>query len=538
MDYTIILKRKFDIFLLITFFIFSMWFMFKSFGYDSQQSSIRIARHQIGDFGLHLSLIRSISLGNNIPPESPFFPGKPFPYHYYFDFLVGILEKIGLRIDFAFNGLSVIFFTALLFLIYKLPQVIFSKNIILGIVSVLLFLFNNSLTFVDFFKEKGFSLSLIKDFWYLPDYIHKGPFDGSLISIFFTLNIYLNQRHFIAALAISLTLLFILLPKIMNGKEITYKILMLLGIVLGVLSRFHTLTFFSTALAIFLLFIFFKRFRFILPFFIPTLLIFSFHAKDILHQDVNHSVFNPGFLSEKPFTIEHFVEFWFVNLGIAFFLIPLGYFIADRKQKLVFLSVLPLFIIGNIFQLSFRIDHNHSLFNFFFIFTNFYIGYFLVKIFAGNYFRKLLCGILFFLLTISGVINIMAIKNDFQFYLHDAPKNEFMHWIKINTQKKDIFLSRQEILDPVTLSGRKNYLGHNYYLSVMGYNYTERLSQAKLYFEADSEETLAQIRKESISYIVVPKKSVVDFHYNIKKDYLDKSLQRVYWDDDVIVYKL
>ncbi|KKQ33995.1 MAG: hypothetical protein US48_C0004G0001, partial [Candidatus Levybacteria bacterium GW2011_GWA2_37_36] len=133
--------------------------MYKSFGYDEEKHDFRIERHQIGDFGLHLSLIRSFSWGNNFPVESPFFPGKPFPYHYYFDLLVGLLEKAGLRIDIAFNGISILSFTLLLFLIYKLPQLIFRKSKLLGALSVILFVFHSNFTFIDFFKEKGLSLS-------------------------------------------------------------------------------------------------------------------------------------------------------------------------------------------------------------------------------------------------------------------------------------------------------------------------------------------------------------------------------------------
>mgnify|MGYP001611185792 CR=1 FL=1 len=97
-------RKNFDILLLISFFIFSFWLFDKSFGYYSKEYQFRIARHQVGDFGLHLSLIRSFSLGDNFPPQSPFFPGESLPYHYYFDLFTGLLEKLGLRIDIAFNS--------------------------------------------------------------------------------------------------------------------------------------------------------------------------------------------------------------------------------------------------------------------------------------------------------------------------------------------------------------------------------------------------------------------------------------------------
>ncbi|MBI2026154.1 MAG: hypothetical protein HYT06_02115, partial [Candidatus Levybacteria bacterium] len=121
--------------------------MDKSFGYDPKNHMFRVARHQLGDFGYHLGIIRSFSLGDNkIPAQSPFFPGKPLPYHYFFDLMVGTLEKLGIRIDYALNGLSVIFFTILLFFIYKLPQVIFGKSKVLGVLSVMLFIFHSGTT--------------------------------------------------------------------------------------------------------------------------------------------------------------------------------------------------------------------------------------------------------------------------------------------------------------------------------------------------------------------------------------------------------
>lgn len=533
-----VLKRKFEIFLLVLFFFFSYWLMNKSFGYD-ETHSFRIARHQIGDFGLHLSLIRSFSWGNNFPVESPFFPGRPLPYHYYFDLLVGLLERAGMRIDIAFNGISIVMFTALLFLIYKLPQLIFRKSNLLGVLSVILFVFHSNLTFIDFFKEKGLSLSTFRDFWLLPDYIHKGPFDGSIISIFFTLNVYLNQRHLIAAFAISLAIIYFLLLKLIKAQKISNKTLVLLGLALGVLSRVHTLTFFSTTVVLILLFILFKRSRLLLPLFLTALVIFFFHAKVIVGQDISHTFFNPGFLSLKPLSLVNFIYFWGMNLGIALILIPFGFFLSSKKQKIIFLSAFPLFVIGNIFQLSFRIDHNHSLFNFFFIFANFYIAYFLLTLFKKKtLFKKCFFILFIFVLTISGLIDLMALKNDFQFYYSYGSSNQFMQWIRENTNKRAIFLSKQEILDPVTFSGRKNFLGHDYYLSVMGYNYSERLNLAKLYFEASSSGTLENMRKDSISYIVVPVKSIVDFNYNVNIEFFNKYLKMVYQNSEVIVYRL
>lgn len=530
-----ILSNKFEIFLILFFFIFSWWLMNKSFGYDSANHSFRVARHQIGDFGLHISLIRSFSWGDNFPVESPFYPGRPLPYHYYFDLTTGLLEKIGLRIDLAFNGLSAIFFTLLLFFIYKIPQVIFKKDPALGILSVALFIFHSNLTFIDFVKGKELSASLFTDLWHLGDYIHKGPFDGSIISIFFTLNVFLNQRHLIAALAISLALLYFFLRRITKVENISIYSLILSGTVLGFFSRFHTLVFLGSVLMFFLLFVQFRRYRFILPFFIPALFFFSFHLKDILNQDLTHPLINLGFLASRPLTFESFIIFWFLNLGLAMFLIPLGLWLSSNNQRKIFVSILPLFIFANTFQLSFRIEQNHSLLNYFLIVGNFYIAYALIKLWKVKKIGKFAVVIIAFFLMVSGFIDLMAVKNDFQYTFADAPKNKLMEWIKNSTGKNDVFLAKKEILDPVTLSGRKNYLGYQYYI---GYKTDEREEFVKEIFEASQVSVFEKAKNEKIQYMVIPIKDRTDFHYKVDQPFLEKALPIAYQDKDVIVFKL
>ncbi|RJQ37751.1 hypothetical protein C4559_03380 [Candidatus Microgenomates bacterium] len=531
-----LLKRKFEIFLLLVFFLLSFWLMNKSFGYDPSKNEFRIARHEVGDFGLHLSLIRSFSWGSNIPVESPFFPGKPLPYHYYFDLLVGLLEKIGLRIDVAFNGLSIFFFTALLFLIYKIPQLIFNKSKLLGITSVILFVFHSSLTFLDFIKDKKLNLSLINDFWRLPDYIHKGPFDNSLISIFFTLNVFLNQRHLIAGLAISLFIFYFVIKNI--NKNLNSTALIVLGLILGLSSRFHTLIFLSTSVTLFFLLLLFKRSRFMLFIFVPALLVFAFHARDILNQNLTHTFFSPGFLAEQPLTLLSFSKFWLLNLGLAVVFIPLGFLISNSNQRKIFLSFFPLFIFGNLFQVSFRIDHNHSIFNFFLIFANFYVSFLLFNIWNKKLLGKIFFLFFLFLLTFSGLIDLMAVKNDFQLRLKDAPSDKFIFWIKENTSRNAIFLSKEGILDPITLSGRKNYMGHRYYISVMGYNFAGREEKVKKFYEVSNIKTLEEMKKEGISYIVVPVNKIQDFSYSVNTTFLKDNIPLIYIDKNVLVFKL
>ena len=119
---------------------FSIWFFGKSFGYDSDSGNMWVAKNQVGDFGLHISLIRSFSLGNNFPPQSPFFPGNFLSYHYLFDLIVGLIVRLGMRIDLSLNGASVIAMTTLLYFIFQISQIVFGRNHRIGYLSVIFFL--------------------------------------------------------------------------------------------------------------------------------------------------------------------------------------------------------------------------------------------------------------------------------------------------------------------------------------------------------------------------------------------------------------
>ena len=535
------LIRKSDIILAIIFFLFSWWLMDKSFGYNPVSHQFRIARHQIGDFGLHLSLIRSFSWGNNFPPQLPFFPGRSLPYHYGFDLTVGLLERLGVRIDIAFNGLSAIAFAVLLFFIYKLSQVLFGKSISIGLLSVILFIFHSNLTFLDFFKAYPLSRTILRDLWYLPDYLHKGPFDGSQISLFFTLNTYLNQRHLIVALAVSLGVLLYLLPRLLGKKAITAIELVGVGIAIGMISWIHSLVFAGNLVVVGMLFFLFGRIHWLVPVIVPAVSIAMprlFTVIKFREPELSYQLFNPGFLSPHPLNLAGFVSYWWSNLGFALPMTVLGVMLSPKKARMVFYAILPLFIIANVFQLSYRMDHNHTLINYFLIVANGYIAYGIVQLWKKAVGVKIVTVILIFFLTASGVVDLMAAKNDFQSALSDALADKLMEWIRINTDPKAVFLSREDILDPITLSGRFNYFGATYYPEVMGYPIQERRRRVVRFFETRDTKIFPEMRQEGIDYVVIPVKPPSNFRYQVDPEFFANNLREVYSDGTVFVYRL
>ena len=121
--------------------------MWRTFQYHNH--TFYISAKVWSDFAAHLPLIRSFSWGQNWPPEYPLFPGEPIRYHFLFYFLVGQLEKLGLPLDWALNLPSALGFGGLLTIIYLFSKFIFQSSLT-GFLAVILFLFNSSLSFLEF----------------------------------------------------------------------------------------------------------------------------------------------------------------------------------------------------------------------------------------------------------------------------------------------------------------------------------------------------------------------------------------------------
>ena len=151
---------------------------------------------------------------------------------------------------------------------------------------------------------------------------------------------------------------------------------------------------------------------------------------------------------------------------------------------------------------------------------------------------KVVVFFLLFVLTVSGVIDLMAVKNDFQYTFPDAPANRFMAWVKESTDKRAVFLAREDILDPITLSGRYNYFGATYYPQVMGYPIQERRESMIKFFEANDKVTIEQMKSEDIDYIALPVVPPSGFWYRVDREFFEDNLKTVYSDEDVVVYKL
>jgi len=515
---------------------FTSWLMFHTFSYDAIDSSMHIATKAWSDFGAHIPLIRVFSLGNNWPPEYPLFPGEPIRYHFLFYFLIGMLEKVGVRIDLALNIPSIVGFAGLMIGIAILAQKLFNDKRI-TVLSVLFFLFNGSLSWIRFFIAHPPSIHSFQDIVTNTTFPSFAPWGDGDISAFWNLNIYTNQRHLGAAFSLALLFIGILLhiEKLPWKKQ---KLFLIIEIaILAVLPYFHQPILIMLAVFMLCYFVLLPKLRVSL-FLIGTLGILCVIPQIIpLLSHTKTFSFAPGYLMTTPLTISNVILYWTQNLGLHFFLIPLGWIFAPLRIKKITLPLFFLFLIPNLFQFAVEMAANHKFFNFYLILGNMLSAYLLVRVYTYRWKYKLLqflsrictfiCG---FFLIFSGIIDFFPIANDTHSVLQDIPQNEIAIWIQNNTPKNAVFLNSSYFFHPASIAGRKIFMGWPYFTWSAGYNSNTRAQEIKLLYETQNHIIFCTlIQKHHISYITYQTTNdISEIHFS--KDILASHAKKIYQD--------
>ena len=528
------MKKHFGEYVVITtMLLFSFWLMFHTFGYDRKTDSILIASRLWSDFGAHIPMIRSFSMGANLDrmlqgslPDYPIYPGEPVRYHSLFYALVGLLEKLGLRIDWALNIPSILGFFALLLGIYVLAQKLF-KSAATASLSVLFFLFNGSLSFIKYFSEHSITeLLTIREF---PSFAPWGP---GQISAFWNLNIYTNQRHLAAGFAIGV---WFLVWVARSRKNIVSAIGW--GLLIGILPYFHQPMLLIMAIILTSCFLFFptSRFSLIIVGAVAAVLI----APQLLMMPKSESLaWFPGYLIHDDLTIPRFPWYWFQNLGLHAILIPLGFFFIPNVAKRALAPLFAIFLVANLFRFSVEVAANHKFFNFALILGNIISAY-VVWTIVSKIRTVLKYAALFVfvgILTLSGIIDFFVIRNDVKGAVADVTADERAAWIAQNTPKDAIFLNSSFLYHPASVAGRSIFLGWPYFPWSLGYTGNRHELMRTMYESHDPKVFCPLLAEYSIDYVTVenthndPNLPVIDVNYFISQ------FQPVYSSQDATYY--
>lgn len=512
----------------ISFFLFN-----RSFSYDQKTSEFLIASNLYLDFGGHIPFIRSLSLGNNYPFEMPYFSNANVPYYFMFDFYTGVLERLGLRIDHSLNFLSAVSLASLIFYIYYFSSRIF-KNSAVGFLSVLFFIFPSNLSFVTFLNQKGISLNLPSDIWRNSFYINNAPFDNSLIFNFFNFNTFLNQRHFILGISIVMFVFFNLFLAKRKIQDI--RLIAFLGLMTGLLFLWHAIMLIGLLLLILGLFLLKKSKSLALVGIIAiSILIIQIF---IMHFSSGNLIsLRLGFLAES-FNF-NFLKFWVLNLGVSLPLILIGFFLSERKNKMLLLIALLLFIVPNIITFSNRYDFdNHKFFNLWIIIMNFLSAFAIVRFFKKNFYFKILAILLTFIFIFSGMINNLVVKNDVYARITDYKNNKLMSYALNNIPANEVILTNGEIYDPMSLIGKKTFLGRVHWLFIYGRDPSQRINERNLVLNGTDLPKIKKILNENnIKYIVLYKNNFAKNQIPYKL-FLYKEFKRIYEDSHGVIFKI
>jgi hypothetical protein len=473
---------------------FSVWLMFHTFSFDSQTNQLLIAAKASSDFASHIPHIRSFSLGLNWPPQFPLYPGEPTRYHFLFYAFTGFMEKIGIRIDLALNLSSSLGFFSLCFLILTFSSGIFS-SLAVGLLTVLFFLFNGSFSFLDFLNKlpaNGNILSSLITNNVFPSF---GPWNGSQITAFWNLNIYTNQRH----LGISFAVVLLIIYTLYFHKKKLYSTL---GFLAGSLLLLNQAAFPIAVIFIGWFFISDKEIRIPLFYsglgFIPWLILTK-----VLVNLTPQITFKPGYLIPGNLTPVSFIRFWFLNLGLHSFLIPLGILLAPANVRRKFIvPLMLLFILPNLFQFSPDMINNHKFFNFFLIIGSAFSAFALVRIWQFGSVGKIAALVLGIFLILGGIVDIFPVINDYYIRITDLPANPDIEFFVDNTPRSSVVLNSFWLYHPASLAGRFIYNGYPYFTWSYGYNQVKREnSTIEIYASGTKTEACHLLVQNNISYV-------------------------------------
>ena len=167
------------------------------------------------DFAPHIAITSSFSQGSNFPTEYPHFPGDNIQYHFFFYFLCGNLNALGLPLDWAINLPSILVMVSAIVLLGTLAALISGRRLAFLIAPFLVF-FRSALNIVFQMKEllslPGASLSSAlnaisnQSVWY--NLIPRD--DWGLWAI----NVYANQRHLMLGVSFMLIIIFLFIPHV------------------------------------------------------------------------------------------------------------------------------------------------------------------------------------------------------------------------------------------------------------------------------------------------------------------------------------
>lgn len=483
------------------------------------------------DFTPHLSMIRSFSRMNNFPTVYTVVAGDDVRYHFLFEFLVGNLEYLGLRIDLAFNIVSALSIISMFSLIYTLAVKITGKKLAGGL-TVLFVAFRSSWSFFSFIA--GF-----KDY---PSMIDGITANENFVGLtehedwgLWNLNVYLNQRHFAFSICVMLIAVLIFMPALvqtfeeMKGKwslknyftvdlfskkgfaaqEVSAPVFA--GILLGALAFFNGAVLIGTFVILFVMAVVsFRRLEYLICAVI-ALGLSLVQSSVFVNGSVVSTSIRFGFLSESS-TVFGIGEYLFLLLGILPIVLVGAFIKSDTCGRWMMVAAGCLIALSFVVSLTPDIAVNHKYIMLGVMILDIYAAGFVTEMLSDKRLLLRITAILIgIFMTATGIYDFATIikrNTDDKAVVTDM-KNKIMSFVNENCDSDDVFLTANYFMDGsegsyMILSGASLYLAWQYFGWSAGYDTSQRdLVVANIYDAQDADLLKQMVRAAEIDYIVV-----------------------------------
>ena len=499
-----------------------------------------------GDYAPHTAMMRSFSLGNNFPTQYPHFGGADVKYHFMFQFLAGNLEYLGLRLDLAYNLLSIGSLLGFLMLLYELALRI-TGRMCCGIWTIILFFFRSGMAFWRFLWEHlqaGDLLTVLQENTAFIGYTENENWG------LWNFNVYLNQRHLAFGLLLVTLALYLFMDWLEAGISHEEKGLqwlgkrftapetwkcrqpekaLFMGLFLG-LGAFWNGAAVIGGLLILMGFAIFSDGK--LDYLITALVtvFFSFlQTKIFIRGSAMGFQLYLGFLAEEktPWGVVKYL-FW---MGGIFFLGLLGLVVfLRRKGRVLAVSFLIPTIFAFTILMTVDINVNHKYIMISYAFLGILWAWAVCSLWRGKVIKKILAVVLAVCLTVTGVYDFVVILkgNGYGHRIAINMNSELTAWLAENLDKNDLLLTPEYSINEVTMSGVMLYCGWPYYAWSAGYDTYYRAAQAvTIYTTSDRELLKNLVKQEKITYILYEEDSQFEGQ-DCREDVIAENYELVY----------
>lgn len=547
-----IIRKETVLFVVLT--VFVTWMMFYVF--HMKDGILYSGFSVFGDYAPHTAMMRSFSRGNNFPTQYPHYGGQDVKYHFMFQFLVGNLEYLGMRIDIGYNLVSILSLVGFLMILYAISYRMF-RSFWAGAVALVFFFFRSGTAFWQYLWEHLQVGDLIQTLQSNTAFIGYTTNENWGLWNF---NVYLNQRHLAFGLLIVAAAVWIFMEWLEAGCAHSEKglrwirgrffsreawvcknveIAILLGVFLG-LTAFWNGAALIGGLLILAGFAVFSDGKLDYAICAAIAVFFSeLQSKIFVAGSVMNPSFYWGFLADNK-SLSGVV--WYLTEISGFFFIGLFAVLVflKRKERAVLGGfVLPL-AFAFLVSLTPDINVNHKYVMISYAFTAIFWGWAMRGIFlAGKegwkkWTGRVVCGILCICLTLTGIYDYVIIlrDNDIGHRMTVNMNSSLTDWLSENLHKNDLLLTPEYTMNEVTMSGVMLYCGWPYYAWSAGYDTNYRAQQAVRIYTTDDPYTLEEtVKQEKITYILFEEDMQFE-QQECREDIIKETYPLVYTSED------